>query len=493
MKRISIVLGFIAALFTMVSCQKDQNFIRASITPYHGDEKVHLNSTNYACWDGNESIWINQNEYQITAITGDAEHFLIDMGSNKPANEGDPLNAVYHPSTVSISNYNSTNNTIDIDLPANQTYTEDGHGNQVINAPMVATAEINSRGGADLIFSNVCALLRVELQPNVICYYIEVTSDSAPLNGTGTINITSKTLTMSTTATTGTNDTTKKVRLTVNTESNLANPKCRADGVYYIVLPPYMNSNLTVTVYDNPKTLMTFAQNDNGGHTLRASEIGVIDVNTLDAGRGLFSVDNNGTLVSFAPGNLTGTSSYSFTSSQETVGNVYNYNVNNINTYSSAMNDQWCLLTAAQWVHLLGRTDPTTRQVLHGRCSLHGVNGLFLLPDNWSAMNCPENITDDHNWGSIDLKWETLQKYGVVFLPSHQSNNNSNKYWTSTQNTALVFGNGQGLPNGGSGVVGSSVNTGISGVEQSNGLGALDGCVRLAHIVEQGSSSSSAK
>ena len=495
MKRISIVLGFIAALFTMVSCQKDQNFIRASITPYHGDEKVHLNSTNYACWDGDEYIWINQNEYQITAITGDAEHFLIDMGSNKPANEGDKLYAVFHSSD--ISNYNNDADdadddgiiepTIDVTLPATQIYTEDDYGNQVINAPMVATAEINSRGGADLIFSNVCALLKVQLQPNVICYYIEVTSDNAPLNGTGTIDITRKTLTMPSTGTTET----RKVKLIVNNENNLANPKCRADGVYYIVLPPYMRSNLTVTVYDNPKTLMTFAQND--GHTLNASEIGVIDVNTLDAGRGLFSVDTNGTLVSFAPGNLTGTSSYSFTSSQETVGDVYNYNVNNINTYSSAMGDQWCLLTAEQWVHLLGRTDPTTGQVLHGRCSLHGVNGLFLLPDNWSAMNCPENITDDHRWGSIDAKWETLQKYGVVFLPSHQSNNNSNKYWTYTENTAVVFGNGQGLPNGGSGVVGSSANTGIAGVEQSNGLGALNGCVRLAHIVQQGTTTPSAK
>ena len=424
MKRISIVLGFIAALFTMVSCQKDQTLIRASITRYHGAEKVHLNSTNYASWDGNEKIWINGNspEYSIIPISSDDnEHFMINMGDDAP--ESGTLYAVFHPATVTLGTYDADDHTIGVTLPATQTYSEDGHGNQVINAPMVATAEINSRGGADLIFSNVCALLKVELQPNVICYYIEVTSDNAPLAGTGTLDITNASLTMT--------STTQTVRLTVNTESNLANPKCRADGVYYIVLPPYMNSNLTVTVYDNPKTLMTFAQNDNGGHTLNASEIGVIDVNTLDAGRGLFSVDNNGTLVSFAPGNLTGgtTSSYSFTSSQETVGNVYDYDVDSINAYSSAMGDQWCLLTAAQWVHLLGRTDSTTRQVLHGRCSLHGVNGLFLLPDNWSAMNCPENITDDHGWGSIDSKWETLQKYGVVFLPSHQSNNNSNKYW----------------------------------------------------------------
>lgn len=480
MKRNFIVLGLIAALFTMVSCQKDQNFIRASITPYHGAEKVHLNSANYACWDGNESVWINENEYQITAISGDNEHFLIDMGSNKPAHEGDKLYAVYHPSTVTLGTYSSTNHTIGITLPATQTYSEDGNGNQVIDAPMVAYDEINPRGGADLVFSNVCALLKVQLQPNVICYYIEVTSSNAPLNGTGTINITSKTLTMPTTGTTET----KTVRLTVNEESNLANPNCRADGVYYIVLPPYMGSNLTVTVYDNPQTYMTFSQNAQNGHALGAGEIGIIDVNTLDAGRGLFSVDTNGTLVSFAPGNLTGNGTYTFTSSQETVGTVYDYDVNDINTYSGAMGDEWLLLTAEQWVYLLGRTDPRTRQVLHGRCSVNDQPGLYLLPDNWSAMNCPVNVTDSRQWASIDDNWETLRNYGVVFLPSHQSNNNSNKYWTSTSNTVVVFGNGQGLPNGGSGVVGSSVNNGITGVQQSNGLGDLDGCIRLAHIVE---------
>ena len=509
MKRISIVLGFIAALFTMVSCQKDQNFIRASITPYHGDEKVHLNRTNYACWDGDEYIWINENVYQIQAISGDNEHFLIDMGTNKPAHEGDKLYAVFHSSA--ISNYNNDADdadddgiiepTIDVTLPPTQTYTEDGHGNQVINAPMVATAEINSRGGADLIFSNVCALLKVQLQPNVICYYIEVTSNNAPLNGTGTIDITGKKLTMPSTGTTET----RKVTLTVNTESNLANPKCRADGVYYIVLPPYMNSNLTVTVYDNPKTLMTFEQNDNGGHTLNASEIGVIDVNTLDAGRGLFSVDNNGTLVSFAPGNLTGTNSYSFTSSQETVGNVYNYDVDNINTYSSAMGTQWTLLTGLQWAHVLCRKD-ANGVLLQSRCSINGQHGLILYPDTWSEANgYPARFIDyqfnsnNAKWQDISNDWPVYQSYGAVFLPSQPGNNDQKKrYWTSTPSDVVIFGNGDGLPNGGLGIVATTESSHnntdqLNKIEYNSSVTIPDGLIRLAHIVYQGSSNSSAK
>ncbi|MBR3413678.1 MAG: hypothetical protein IKG81_13440 [Bacteroidales bacterium] len=478
MKRISIVLGFIAALFTMVSCQKDQNFIRASITPYHGDEKVHLNSTNYACWDGDEYIWINENVYQIQAISGDNEHFLIDMGTNKPAHEGDKLYAVFHSSA--ISNYNNDADdadddgiiepTIDVTLPATQTYTEDTNGNQVINAPMVAYDSITSSGGADLVFSNVCALLKVQLQPNVICYYIEVTSDNAPLNGTGTIDITSKTLTMPTTGTTDT----RKVRLTVNTESNLANPKCRADGVYYIVLPPYMGSNLTVTVYDNPKTLMTFAQDAQGGHNLGASKIGVIDVNTLDAGRGLFSVDANGTLVSFAPGNLKDTNNnYFFTAEQYDAGTLYTQS--NINNLSACMGGNWFILSEAQWNYLLNERPNHESLKVRATIPNGGLKGIILLPDNWANMNCPVTVTDHNNFQGVNIdNWDVVETYGAVFIPAEGMNNNY--FWSTTTGTAVNFGNGNGQ--GGNGNICSHTGSAY---------------IRHAHIVQQGTATTNSK
>ena len=264
--------------------------------------------------------------------------------------------------------------------------------------------------------------------------------------------------------------TTRTVRLNVNSDSN---PQyCRADGIYYIVLPPYMGSKLTVTVYDNPKTRMTFSQTN--GHNLGASEIGIVDVASYDHGRGIFSVSAT-EKVSFAPGNLTGSSgSFSFTTSQSDRGTVYNYAESDISNYSNAMGSNWTLLTAAQWGYLLNRVD-ANGNVLQSRCTLNRQHGY------------PARIIDGSpsRWQDISSDWATLESYGAVFLPGYKSNDNAHEYWTSTPNMAVVFGNGNGLPNGGLGVVGSTVSTTIPNVELSNGLSIDDGCVRLAHFVQQ--------
>ncbi len=492
MKRIFIALGFFAVLFTLASCQKDQTLIRASITRYHGPEKVHLES-NYACWDGDETIWINESTYPITPIEGDNDHFMINMGTTT-LTQGTQLNAVFCPSTVTRGTYSSDDNTIGITLPDIQDYSEDGNGNQVINAPMVTTATVNRQGGALLEFNNVCSLLKVQLRPNVICYWIEVTSDNAPLAGTGTLDIDDTSLTMT--------GTTRTVRLNVNSVNN---PRTgRADGVYYIVLPPYMGSKLTVTVYDNPKTTMVFSQSN--AHNLGRSEIGVVDVASADHGRGIFSVSVN-EKVSFAPGNLkTDNGSYSFTSAQEEQGTIFSYNANNINTYSGAMGSNWQLLTEQQWKYLLnfsndnetpnvGRMDRWTDDQgshavdLKARAKLNNVIGLVILPDGWFipenqgglGLGTIYNIQDDPNstdsYAANDLTddWSVLESYGVVFLPgTGDATQNRNHYYTGTPNMTFEFGQGNGYPVGGSGVIGS-----VQGVHNIGG-GAQ---VRLAHVV----------
>jgi hypothetical protein len=500
MKRIFVALGFFSILFTLTSCQKDQNFIRASITRYHGAEKVHLDANNYACWDGDETIWINggASEYPITTIEGDPDHFMIDMGSTT-LTSGTVLNAVFHPSTVTLGDYSSTDNTIGITLPDEQTYSE-VNGDQVINAPMVAKATVNSQGGAELVFSNACALLKVQLRPQVICYWIEVTSSNAPLAGNGRLDIDDASLTMT--------GTTRTVRLKVN---DVNNPRyCRADGVYYIVLPPYMGSNLTskltVTVYDNPKTVMTFSQSN--GHNLSAGEIGVVDVASYDLGRGIFSVDANGTIVSFAPGNLQ-INPYKFTTNQEDCAPL-TYNSSNAATYSGAMGSYFCNLTSAQWCYLLnfninndpnfqGRVDEitvngeTVQKELKARARVNGVNGLLLLPDGWfkptseggmglGSVYPIEDVNSSDSYGDNAYSgdaWKALESYGVVFLPAITSTHeNRNYYYTGTTGQIMVFGEGVGYPVGGVGEVGaevSQINTAGGGAQ-----------VRLAHIIPQG-------
>ena len=420
MKKIFLALGFSAALMSMVSCQKDETFVRASISRYQSPEKVVLDADNYACWQSTDQVWVNGTEYGLTSISGDESHFWINMGQQNP---GVTLNAIYHPTTVTLGTY--ADNTIGITLPTAQTYQEDANGAQVINAPMVAQATTNRRGGAELSFYNVCSLLKVMLTPKVFVDSITVTSNNAPLAGSGTVSFADHTLTMS--------GTQKTVVLNVN--------DARADGIYYIVLPPYTGTNLTVTVYDNPKVIMTLRQNDNGGHTLPANQIASIDIGSRDLGRGIFSVSAT-SKVSFAKGNLTtGTSSYDFESTQTALGTGYGSRP----SITGKMAEDWFYLSEAEWTYLLNRSD-NDNHTFAIRGSIDGVEGLILLPDTWytslQSIASTQTQFNDHtpNMSTLTVdQWEVCEALGAVFLSSNGTG--ITHYFTGSNNYYLQFGN----------------------------------------------------
>ena len=337
-------------------------------------------------------------------------------------NAGVTLNAIYHPTTVTLGT--EANNTIGITLPTAQTYQEDANGAQVINAPMVAQATTNSRGGAELSFYNVCSLLKVMLTPNVFVHTITVTSDNAPLAGSGTVSFANHTLTMS--------GTQKTVVLTVD--------DARADGIYYIVLPPYTETNLTVTVYDDPQVIMTLEQDKEGGHTLPANQIASIDIGSRDLGRGIFSVSAT-SKVSFAKGNLTGTSSYGFESTQTSLGTGYGSRP----SITGKMAEDWFYLSEAEWTYLLNRSD-NDNHTFAIRGSIDGVQGLILLPDTWytslQSIASTQTQFNGHtpNMSSLIVEqWEVCEALGAVFLQSNGTG--ITHYFTGSNNYYLQFGN----------------------------------------------------
>ena len=425
MKKIFLALGFSAALMSMVSCQKDETFVRASISRYQSPEKVVLNADNYACWQSTDLVWVNGTEYGLTPISGDESHFWINMGQQNP---GVTLNAIYHPTTVRLGTY--ANDSIGITLDTVQTYQEDA-GAQVINAPMVARATTNRRGGAELSFYNVCSLLKVMLTPKVFVDSITVTSNNAPLAGSGKVSFANHTLTMS--------DTLKRVVLKVNA--------ARADGIYYIVLPPYTGTNLTVTVYDNPKVIMTLRQNDNGGHTLPANQIASIDIGSRDLGRGIFSVSAT-SKVSFAKGNLTGTSSYAFESEQTASGT--SYGTTSRPSISGKMAEDWFYLSDAEWRYLLSRSYGGHSFAVRG--TIDGtIHGLILLPDTWYDSLLPIASTQTQfnnqtpNMSALTVtQWDVCEALGAVFLVADE--NTHNLYFTG-ENHYVSFGQNSGPSN----------------------------------------------
>ena len=82
----------------------------------------------------------------------------------------------------------------------------------------------------------------------------------------------------------------------------------------------------------------------------------------------------------------------------------------------------WRTLTADEWAYLLyGRTDASD---LCGVAQINGVNGMFVLPDNWK---CPANITlklGFRGWRFAEYQmltikqWSKLEAAGAVFLPA---------------------------------------------------------------------------
>lgn len=420
MKKIFLALGFSAALMSMVSCQKDETFVRASISRYQNPEKVVLNADNYACWQSTDKVRVNGTEYGLTSISGDESHFLINMGQQAA---GVTLNAIYHPTTVTLRTDANNTNTIGITLPAAQTYQEDANGAQVINAPMVAQATTNRLGGAELSFYNVCSLLKVMLTPNVFVHTITVTSDYAPLAGSGEVSFANHTLTMS--------GTEKTVVLNVN--------DARADGIYYIVLPPYTGTNLTVTVYDDPQVIMTLRQNDNGGHTLPANQIASINIGARDRGRGIFSVSDT-SKVSFAKGNLTGTNSYAFESTQTALGTGYG----SCPSITGEMAEDWFYLSQAEWNYLLNRNYGGHTFAIRG--SVGSSEGLILLPDTWydslQSIASTQTQFDGHtpNMSSLSVdQWGVCEALGAVFLQSNGTG--ITHYFTGSNGVYLQFGN----------------------------------------------------
>ena len=88
--------------------------------------------------------------------------------------------------------------------------------------------------------------------------------------------------------------------------------------------------------------------------------------------------------------------------------------------------DTWRTLTRNEWKYLL-ETRPNASS-LCGVAQVNGVNGLILLPDNWT---CPEGVTFKsgfHSSRGVDYyetyqtftadQWSKLESAGAVFLPA---------------------------------------------------------------------------
>ena len=112
------------------------------------------------------------------------------------------------------------------------------------------------------------------------------------------------------------------------------------------------------------------------------------------------------------------------------------------NQIGSDAPNTWRTLTNDEWGYLLN--DRPKASTLQGVAQVNDVNGLILLPDNWT---CPSGVTftsgahsdygldyDDYQTFTAD-QWSTLESAGAVFLPAAGYRSGSNVPSLYVQNT----------------------------------------------------------
>lgn len=451
MKRFVLAITLLAVVLMTAGCKKDKvytNGIPATITHYNGgkDAKVYVDAANYSVWHNGDAVKINGFDETVTDPNSD-NHYIASI-----TNEQTGTHYAIFPASAASSSYSESSTPVT--LPAEQTYSVDGNGNQVVDALMAA------KGTKSLKFYNLCALLRVEVPANTYVNYIAVSTveGDAPMCGSGSVSFSSDVpvLTMG-------SNTSTVVKLTVENS--------RADGKFYVAVPATSGKKFKVSVYYrstedgiNHYLAKTVWQSTALG--IAANEIGPVNMGTFENRReyvpGQYSVSST-KKVMFSRGNLqytggtyTEESSWKFNQNQYDVGQ-YNSagNSNYFSQYTNAVsnpavlannvggttidwgtlfdhsdNIHWFTMTEDEWQYLLNsRVEAGLVDHSYTRGNVAGVNGMILFPDGFDFNNFPTaagsaptsydaEATDYETCTYTAEQWSWLEKEGCVFLPA---------------------------------------------------------------------------
>ena len=119
-------------------------------------------------------------------------------------------------------------------------------------------------------------------------------------------------------------------------------------------------------------------------------------------------------------------------------------------TGSQSQGTNWRTLTKDEWGYLFnGRTNHSQK---YGLGTVNGVNGMIVLPDDWTLPEGLSFITGTSDWNNVyDIaQWEQMEWNGAVFLPAAGFrtgvecllSNADGNYWSSTSSpydAALAF------------------------------------------------------
>lgn len=121
---------------------------------------------------------------------------------------------------------------------------------------------------------------------------------------------------------------------------------------------------------------------------------------------------------------------------------------------------RWRTLKIEEWIYIINQRN-TQSGLRYAKAQVNGMNGLILLPDDWSTsyytLNYPDQYGVGYNTNVItSSQWSTLENHGAVFLPAAGIRassdvyqlNSTGAYWSSSCVGVMGFsGNSVGCNN----------------------------------------------
>ena len=109
--------------------------------------------------------------------------------------------------------------------------------------------------------------------------------------------------------------------------------------------------------------------------------------------------------------------------------------------------NQWRTLTAPEWGYIFS-TRTTSSGILYAKANVNGVNGVILLPDDWSSDTYSLSNTNSSgaSFSSNTIsasQWSALEQAGAVFLPAAGYRNGASVYLVGSNgcywSTSYIF------------------------------------------------------
>ena len=306
----SIACLALGIAFLATGCKKDEvkdTFnLDAVIEEVKGTQKVHMEGL-LPVWDNNDLIRVNNENCTLT-ITGNGANRKNSIAKQREEN----TYCAFYPASYLDANTNITNHSgICVNLPRCQEYSKTGNNPQTVRMPMIAYSNTT-----DLHFKNLCSVLKVKVTNNtghdfkLDSIQVKCDKDNSKLWGRCTVSVANYTSGWTPDGLSYFTSGGNVVSLCGASKTSMN--EIFADGaekIFYIVVPTVSNADtfrIRLGIEEgflvNKKTPGKVSVDRNKLITLPFSATDFEQ--PIDVILGPFTVDANGTKVSFSTGNL---------------------------------------------------------------------------------------------------------------------------------------------------------------------------------------------